>query len=90
MKSVKKVIKEEPIELPPMKVIEPFQVEVQEFDTKEDFQKFINEGDNNENFKKLTTQKLNKMFNVHGYKITKLGGEISLRSIRNLMFMVIR
>ena len=33
-------------------------------------------------FKKLTTQKLNKMFNVHGYKITKLGGEISLRSIR--------
>ena len=37
MKSVKKVvkevIKEEPIELPPMKVIEPFQADVQEFDT---------------------------------------------------------
>lgn len=81
-KTIKKVIKEETIELPPMKVIEPFQAEVQEFETKEDFIKFINEGDNNETYKQLTTQKLNKMFDVHGYKITKLKGEISLRSIK--------
>ena len=65
-------------ELPPMKVIEPFKVDVREFDNKEDFIRYVNE--DMEKYKAFTTQKLNKMFHIPGYRITKLQGEISLRA----------
>ena len=35
-----------------------------------------------EKYKDMTTQKLNKLFNIPGYKITKIKGEICLRKIK--------
>ena len=62
-------------DIPPMRILEPFRAEVIEFDDKNDFIKYVNE--DMETYKSLTTQKLNKMFHIPGYRITKLQGDIS-------------
>ena len=66
-------------EIPPMRILEPFRAEVIEFDDKNDFIKYVNE--DMETYKSLTTQKLNKMFRIPGYRITKLQGDISLKAV---------
>ena len=66
-------------EIPPMRILEPFRAEVIEFDDKNDFIKYVNE--DMETYKSLTTQKLNKMFHIPGYRITKLQGDISLKAV---------
>ena len=67
-------------ELPSIKIIEPFQPEVIECENVEDFSEIINA--NKEKYDEYTTQKLNKTFKIPGYKVTKINGEISLRSIK--------
>ena len=66
-------------DIPPMRILEPFRAEVIEFEDKNDFIKYVNE--DMETYKSLTTQKLNKMFHIPGYRITKLQGDISLKAV---------
>ena len=68
-------------DLPNLKVIEPFQPEVIHCENKEDFSAIINSDP--EKYNAMTTQKLNKLFDVPGYRITKLQGEISLRKLKD-------
>ena len=67
-------------DLPTIKIIEPFHPEVIECETKEDFIEIINS--DKDKYNSMTTQKLNKIFTIPGYKITKIKGEICLRSIK--------
>ena len=66
-------------ETKPLKVLEKFQPETITFNNKQEFQEYLNKHIVAMNA--LTTQKLNKMFNVKGYHITKIKGEIALRAI---------
>ena len=65
-------------EQPKIKTIEKFQPDVMEFENKEEFAEYLER--HREELEKETTQKLNKMFSIQGYRITKIKGEISLRS----------
>ena len=67
-------------DFPSIKIIEPFQPEVIECENVEDFSEIINA--DKEKYNDYTTQKLNKTFKIPGYKVTKINGEISLRSIK--------
>ena len=67
-------------DLPTVKIIEPFQPSVIECESKEDFSAIINSEP--DKYKEMTTQKLNKLFHIPGYKITKIKGEICLRNIK--------
>lgn len=67
-------------DLPTVKIIEPFQPSVIKCENKEDFSAIINSEP--EKYSEMTTQKLNKLFHIPGYKITKIKGEICLRSIK--------
>ncbi len=64
-----------------IKVIEPFRSDIIEFEDIEQFNDYINR--DLEKYTALTTQKLNKMFHVPGYRITRLtvdgNKEIGLR-----------
>jgi hypothetical protein len=67
-------------ELPQIKIIEPFHTNIIDFDNKEQFLEHI--ANDLEKFEKITTFKLNKMFSIPGYRITKTLNKISLRSIK--------
>ena len=64
-------------QLPQIKVIERFSPDIISFDTKDEFIEYLN--DHKEELDKMTTQKLNKMFQITDYRITKIQGEISLK-----------
>ena len=63
-----------------VRVYEPFQPDVITCDSKEHFIDILNA--NKDKFNEMSTQKLNKMFNIPGYKVTKVNNEICLRSIK--------
>ena len=65
-------------EQPKIKTIEKFSPDVMEFENKEEFAEYLEK--HLEELEKETTQKLNKMFSIKGYRITKIRGEISLRA----------
>ena len=65
-------------EQPQIKTIEKFSPDVIEFESKEEFAEYLDK--HREKLEKETTQKLNKMFSINGYRITKIKGEISLRA----------
>lgn len=67
-------------DLPQVRIIEPFSPEIIECETKDDFNAILNADP--DKYRDMTTQKLNKTFHIPGYKITKLNGEICLRSIK--------
>ena len=64
-------------QLPEITVIEKFSPNVIAFDTKEDFVEYLSE--HKEDMDKMTTCKLNKMYHIPNYRITKIKGEISLK-----------
>lgn len=68
-------------DVPKLNVIEPFNPEVIQCESKEDFSTIINS--DIEKYNAMTTHKLNKLFNIPGYRITKIKGEISLRKIKD-------
>lgn len=72
-KSIKK-IERDPVEI---KIIERFSPEVIKLQTPTEFFEYIQE--DLDNYKTITTQKLNKMFDVDGYRVTKIKGEIHLK-----------
>ena len=65
-------------ELPSIKVIEKFTPDVINFETKEDFIEYLDK--HREELDKLSTCKLNKLCKIKDYRITKIDGEISLKS----------
>ena len=61
-----------------VKTIEPVR-ERRRFNNVDEFNKFFN--DHQEEFERTTTCKLNKKYEVPGYRITKINGEVSLKNI---------
>jgi hypothetical protein len=78
------VVEEKP--LPQVRILERWQPEKKTFENKEDFQKYLAE--HLEELNALSTNKLNRMIQVRGYRITKLLNaertkqEISLKTDR--------
>ncbi len=64
-----------------MKIIEPFTSDIIEFENAEQFNEYINK--DLEKYTRLTTQKLNKMFHIPSYRITKINKAIGLRKYRS-------
>jgi hypothetical protein len=75
LKKVKKVKVEFSV-VNKIKVIEAYELEVKIFQRKEEFEKYLST--HADDLKEMTTYKLNKAFNVKGYRITKIKGEIGL------------
>ena len=63
-----------------IKVFEPFHPETVKCGDKDEFNLIYNA--NKEKYNEMTTQKLNKIFEVPGYKISRVNNEICLRSIK--------
>ena len=62
---------------PEIKVIEKFSPDLTIFENKEEFAEYLNE--HRDELNKFSTCKLNKMFSIPDYRITKIKGEISLK-----------
>lgn len=62
---------------PEIKVIEKFSPDLIMFENKEQFAEYIDE--HRDELNKYSTCKLNKMFSIPDYRITKIKGEISLK-----------
>ncbi len=60
-----------------LKILEPIKNYLKEFNTPEEFNNFYSL--NKDELNKLTTHKLNKMYHVKGYRITKIKGELMLK-----------
>ena len=67
-------------ELPQIRILERYSPDVINFETKEDFIEYLDK--HRDELSKLSTCKLNKLCKIKGYHITKLSGEISLRSTK--------
>ena len=77
-----KVIKKDRKPLPEIKILEKFSPDVIEFQTKDEFRAYLAEHVDEMNA--LTTQRLNKMYKITDYHITKLDGEISLKRLKKI------
>ena len=60
-----------------VKIIEPIKNYLKEFNTTEEFNTFYSV--HKDEMDSLTTHKLNKMYHVNGYRITKIKGELMLK-----------
>ena len=60
-----------------IKILEPIRNYLKEFNTVEEFNNFYSL--NKDELDKQTTHKLNKMYHVKGYRITKIKGELMLK-----------
>lgn len=60
-----------------LKIIEPISKYIKEFNTPEEFNVFYTK--NKEEIDNLTTHKLNKMYHIIGYRITKIKGILMLK-----------
>ena len=60
-----------------VKVIEPITHFIKEFDTPNDFDSWYKS--HQEEMDKLTTHKLNKMYHINGYRVTRIKGVLSLK-----------
>ena len=58
-------------------VIEPITHYVKEFDTPNDFDSWYKS--HQDEMDKLTTHKLNKMYHINGYRVTRIKGVLSLK-----------
>ena len=61
-----------------IKVLEPVKNVIKEFDTPDEFNMYYMK--NKDEIDKLTTHKLNKMFKIDGYRITRIQGTLMLRT----------
>lgn len=60
-----------------VKVIEPITHYIKEFDSPNDFDSWYKS--HQEEMDKLTTHKLNKMYHINGYRVTRIKGVLSLK-----------
>lgn len=63
-----------------IKVIEPISKHTKEFDTVDEFNLYYNK--NKEEMDKLTTHKLNKLYLIKGYRITRIKNVLSLKKMK--------
>ena len=68
-------------DLPSVKIIEPYTPDIIECEGSDDFSAIINADP--DKYNAMSTQKLNKLFRIPDYKVTKIKGEICLRTIRD-------
>jgi DNA gyrase/topoisomerase IV subunit A len=68
-------------DLPSVKIIEPYTPDIIECEGSDDFSAIINADP--DKYNAMSTQKLNKLFRIPDYKVTKIKGEICLRAIRD-------
>lgn len=61
-------------------VIEPITHYIKEFDTTNDFDSWYKA--HQDDMDKLTTHKLNKMYHINGYRITRIKGQLMLKKAR--------
>lgn len=64
-------------------IIEPITHYIKEFDTPNDFDSWYKS--HKEEMDKLTTHKLNKMYHINGYRVTRIKGVLSLKKARPKM-----
>ena len=60
-----------------IKILEPIKNYLKEFNSVEEFNNFYSL--NKDELDKLTTHKLNKMYHIKGYRITKIKNELMLK-----------
>ena len=60
-----------------VKIIEPIKHFIKEFNTPEEFNMWYKM--NKQSMDELTTHKLNKLYHINGYRITKIKGELMLK-----------
>ncbi len=65
-----------------IKVIEPIKNYLKEFNNPVEFNLWY--AKNKDEVDKLTTHKLNKMYHIMGYRITKIKGELMLKKVSKL------
>lgn len=65
-----------------VKIIEPIKHFIKEFNTPEEFNMWYKM--NSEDMDKLTTHKLNKLYHITGYRITKIKGELMLKEDKKI------
>ena len=68
-------------EAPKIKTIEKFEPDVIKFSNKEEFAEYLEK--ERENLNEISTCKLNKMFSITGYHITRIRGEIALKKSKD-------
>ena len=64
-----------------VKIIEPIRNYLKEFNSTDEFNAFYSM--HKDEMDALTTHKLNKMYHVNGYRITKIKGELMLKRWEN-------
>ena len=60
-----------------VKIIEPIKNFIKEFNTPEEFNMWYKM--NKQSMDEITTHKLNKLYHINGYRITKIKGELMLK-----------
>lgn len=63
-----------------VKVVEPIQSPMKEFNSVDEFNLFYH--NHKDEMMATTTHRLNKMYKINGYRITKIRGELCLKKVR--------
>ena len=63
-----------------VKVVEPIQSPMKEFNNVDEFNLFYH--NHKDEMMSTTTHRLNKMYKINGYRITKIRGELCLKKVR--------
>ena len=63
-----------------VKVVEPIQSPMKEFNNVDEFNLFYH--NHKDEMMETTTHRLNKMYKINGYRITKIRGELCLKKVR--------
>ena len=63
-----------------VKVVEPIQSPMKEFNSVDEFNLFYH--NHKDEMMETTTHRLNKMYKINGYRITKIRGELCLKKVR--------
>ena len=63
-----------------VKVVEPIRTPMKEFNSVDEFNLFYH--NHKDEMMETTTHRLNKMYKINGYRITKIRGELCLKKVR--------
>ena len=63
-----------------VKVVEPIRTPMKEFNSVDEFNLFYH--NHKDEMMSTTTHRLNKMYKINGYRITKIRGELCLKKVR--------
>ena len=66
-----------------VKVVEPIRTPMKEFNSVDEFNLFYH--NHKDEMMETTTHRLNKMYKINGYRITKIRGELCLKKVREVV-----